>query len=84
MGTAIEQGGFQLFDKQALATHFGQRTIQNLIATGSHFQQGHLALRVQLLQTVAYMLGLPQGQLTGTSGNHQFLRSRSHSGHAAK
>jgi hypothetical protein len=67
IGTAFLQGHIEFFDKQALATDFGQTAVQNLIALGGHAQQTHLAS--PLLEQGFDMFSLPKGQTAFSGGN---------------
>ena len=67
VGAALLQSLFQLFHKQALAAHFAQAAVQNLVALRGHAQQGdRVAAR---LQQSLYMFGLPQRQPAFAGGD---------------
>ena len=66
MGAPIGERRFKFFHKQALATDFGERFVQNLIALRRHAQDAHGAARIQLLQLGFDKLGLPQSKATFT------------------
>ena len=67
VGTAFFQCHFKLFHKQALAAHFAQRAVQNLITLGGHAQETDLI--PQLSQKCLDMLSLPKGQPTFARGD---------------
>ena len=46
VGAAVFQRGFQFFHEQTLATYFGQRDIQDLIALRGHAQDADYSLWV--------------------------------------
>ncbi len=71
VGAALQHGGFQLLDEQPLATHFGERGIQDLVTLSAHGHQLDLQLGVQGFQPVFDEVGLPQGQWALASGNFQ-------------
>jgi hypothetical protein len=73
VGASVEQCGFKLLDEQPLATHLGQRTIENLVAAGGHAEQFDAATGIQLLQSHTHMLGLPQGETTFSGGDDDAL-----------
>src|SRR5690606_34406321 len=74
VGTAVEQGSFELFDEQALAAHLGQGAVENLVATRGKRKQFDRASGVQGAKTVTHMLGLPKGKPAGACGNDETLR----------
>ena len=39
LAAVVEQGGFELFDKQPFSSHLEKRFIQQLVAAGCHTQQ---------------------------------------------
>src|SRR3546814_2096126 len=51
-----------------------------LIASRRHGQQAYLALRVQGLQAIPHMLGLPQGKPAGAGCNHELYGCVGHAG----
>ena len=67
IGTAFFQGHFEFFDKQALAAHFAQRTVEDLVALGGHAQDVHLMPHAT--QQVLHVVGLPEGQTTFAGGD---------------
>jgi hypothetical protein len=69
VGAAFFEGHFEFLDEQALATHLGQRAVEDLVATGGHAQHRNGALEPGLEQ-VANVFGLPQGQAAFTGGDH--------------
>ncbi len=68
VGAALFQGGFKLLDEQPLAADLGQRTVEDLVATGGHAQQFDLQPEPGA-QQVAYMFGLPQGKAAFAGGD---------------
>jgi hypothetical protein len=60
IGSTIEESHFKLFRKEALAADFAQSTIEDLIASGGHTEQLHLAIRVQAEQEITNMMRLPK------------------------
>ena len=74
VGAAIGERVLELFHEQALATHLGQRAVEDLIAQSRHAQQfdAVAARRQQGL----HMVGLPQGEpaLAGGDGDCQGRR----------
>ena len=73
VGTAVEQGGFQFLDEQALAADLGQRTVENLVAPGGHAEQHDFAGRIEGFEPRLDVLGLPQGETALTGGNDDTL-----------
>ena len=69
LSAAFLQGGFQLFDEQALAAHFAERAVQDLVAARGHAQQIN-AVATRRQQRL-HMFGLPQGKAAFTGGNGQ-------------
>ncbi|MNT50117.1 hypothetical protein D3C72_1870190 [compost metagenome] len=69
IGSAGLQRGFQLLDEQALATHLGERAVQDLVSARGHAQQRGLV--AQVLQQLLYVPRLPQGELAFTGGDGQ-------------
>ena len=67
VGTAFFQRRFQLFHKQAFATHFAQGAVQDLVATRRHAQQRDRM--AQPFQQGFDVFGLPQGQAAFTGGD---------------
>ena len=59
VGTPFQHGLFQLFDKQALAAHFRQRRIQNLIPASGHRNQLNNKTPMMPLQGILHIIGLP-------------------------
>ena len=68
ISTSFFQGCLQLFDKEAFATHFAQRAVQNLITTRRHTQERDVV--PLLTQQSLDVFGLPKGQsaLAGCNG----------------
>jgi len=75
IGAAVEQGGFEFLDEQALAAHLGQGAVQDLVAARGQRQQLDAARRVARAQQIAHMLGLPQGKPAGARGDGQAFYS---------
>ena len=73
VGAALFQRGFQLLDEQALAADLGQRAVEDLVAARGHAQQFDLQAEA-LLQQVAHMFGLPQGQAAFAGGDDGGVR----------
>jgi hypothetical protein len=59
IGAAIGQGEFQFFHEQALATDFGERSIQDFVPARRHGEKFDAAIGIQPAQQVAHMLRLP-------------------------
>ena len=67
VGMALLQRHLQLLDEQALAAHFGQAAVQDLVALGRHAQQ--LDRAAKPLQQRFDMFGLPQCQTALSGGD---------------
>src|SRR5690606_21064569 len=76
IGPAVEQGRFEFLDEQPLAAHFGKRAVKDLIASGRHLEQAHLARGIQGLQPRLHVLGLPEGEPACAGCDHQLGRFR--------
>ena len=68
---AVEQRLLQLLDEQSLAADLGQRAVENLVAARCSCSPARPASRGCAMQTLADMLGLPQGERAFTGGDTQ-------------
>ena len=62
IGTAFFQRGFQLFDKQALATDLVERDVENAVPLSGHAKNLDFGLRIEFAQACLDVFGLPHGQ----------------------
>jgi hypothetical protein len=67
VGAPLMQRDLEFFHKQALAAHFGQTAVQNLVPLCGHAQQLHAAAHG--LQQGFDVFGLPQRQTALAGGN---------------
>ena len=71
---AVEQAVFDFLDEEPLAAHLGEGAVEDLVASGRQGEQFNRARRVQRAQSIAHMLGLPQGKPAGAGRDDQALR----------
>jgi hypothetical protein len=71
--TTILKSRFELFDKKALAAHFREGFIQDLVSTGSHTQNLDIAVWIELFEAISEVFCLPHGKATFAGGNNKAL-----------
>jgi hypothetical protein len=69
VGATFFERRLQLLDEQPLAADGGQASILNAVALGGDRHEFDLETGMGLTQETGYVLGLPQGELTLSSGN---------------